>query len=157
MTRMIDVTLPIRAGMLTYPGDPVVAIERISDMRRGDVSNLSVITMLIYLDNATSVGPDSRAGRARDKGLNENLARELLELHTLGVDGGYTQTDVQEFAKILTGWSVGRPKSEEAGQFRFHPMIHESGDKTLLGKRYDEGGMLHSDLSKLSQNVLLMN
>ena len=52
---------------------------------------------------------------------------------------------MQEFAKILTGWSVGRPKSEEAGQFRFHPMIHEPGDKTLLGKRYDEGGMAEGE------------
>jgi len=115
---------------------------RFHDMLRAVVSHPA---MLIYLDNATSVGPDSRAGRARDKGLNENLARELLELHTLGVDGGYTQTDVQEFAKILTGWSGGRPKSEEAGQFRFHPMIHEPGDKTLLGKRYDEGGMAEGE------------
>lgn len=111
---------------------------RFHDMLRAVVSHPA---MLIYLDNATSVGPNSRAGRARDKGLNENLARELLELHTLGVDAGYTQTDVQEFAKILTGWSVGRPKSDEAGQFRFHPIIHEPGDKTLLGKRYREAGM----------------
>jgi len=97
--------------------------------------------MLLYLDNATSVGPNSRGGRARDKGLNENLAREILELHTLGVDGGYTQGDVQEFAKILTGWSVGRPKSRESGEFRFHAVIHEPGAKTLLGKRYAEAGM----------------
>jgi uncharacterized protein (DUF1800 family) len=97
--------------------------------------------MLIYLDNATSVGPNSRAGRRRDKGLNENLARELLELHTLGVDGGYTQQDVQEFAKILTGWSIGRVRSDEAGNFRFHDLIHEPGDKILLGKRYEEAGV----------------
>src|SRR5215470_5579228 len=111
---------------------------RFHDMLRAVVTHPA---MLIYLDNATSVGPNSRAGRARDKGLNENLARELLELHTLGVDGGYTQADVQELAKILTGWSVGRPKSDEAGQFRFHRLIHEPGDKTLLGKRYREAGM----------------
>jgi uncharacterized protein (DUF1800 family) len=111
---------------------------RFHDMLRAVASHPA---MLIYLDNATSVGPNSRAGRARDKGLNENLARELLELHTLGVDGGYTQADVQELAKILTGWSVGRPKSDEAGQFRFHRLIHEPGDKTLLGKRYREAGM----------------
>lgn len=97
--------------------------------------------MLIYLDNATSVGPNSRAGRRRDKGLNENLARELLELHTLGVDGGYTQQDVQEFAKILTGWSIGRARSDDAGNFRFHDLIHEPGDKILLGKRYAEAGI----------------
>jgi uncharacterized protein (DUF1800 family) len=62
--------------------------------------------MLLYLDNATSIGPNSRAGTRRGKGLNENLARELMELHTLGVDGGYTQTDVTELAKILTGWTI---------------------------------------------------
>jgi uncharacterized protein (DUF1800 family) len=97
--------------------------------------------MLLYLDNATSVGPNSRAGRLRDKGLNENLAREALELHTLGVDGGYTQADVQAFARILTGWSLGGLQSDEAGQFMFRPNIHEPGDKTLLGKRYAEAGV----------------
>lgn len=111
---------------------------RFQDMLRAVVGHPA---MLLYLDNATSVGPNSRGGRARDKGLNENLAREILELHTLGVDGGYTQADVQEFAKILTGWSVGRPKSKDSGQFRFHAVIHEHGDKTLLGKRYREAGM----------------
>ena len=115
---------------------------RFHDMLRAVVGHPA---MLIYLDNATSVGPNSRGGRARDKGLNENLARELLELHTLGVDGGYTQADVQELAKILTGWSVGRPKSDEAGQFRFHRVIHEPGDKTLLGKRYREAGMAEGE------------
>jgi uncharacterized protein (DUF1800 family) len=115
---------------------------RFHDMLRAVVGHPA---MLIYLDNATSVGPNSRGGRARDKGLNENLARELLELHTLGVDGGYTQTDVQELAKILTCWSVGRPKSDEAGRFRFHRIIHEPGDKTLLGKRHREAGMAEGE------------
>ena len=68
--------------------------------------------MLVYLDNFQSIGPGSRGarrgrGRGQQRGLNENYARELLELHTLGVDGGYTQQDVQELAKILTGWTVG--------------------------------------------------
>ncbi len=62
--------------------------------------------MLHYLDNAQSVGPDSPAGRSGKRGLNENLAREIMELHTLGVGGGYSQTDVTEFARALTGWSV---------------------------------------------------
>src|SRR5215470_1340348 len=119
---------------------------RFHDMLHAVVSHPA---MLIYLDNATSVGPNSRGGRMRDKGLNENLARELLELHTLGVDGGYTQADVQELAKILTGWSVGRPKSDEAGQFRFHPLIHEPGDKTLLGKRYGAAGMAEGEAALL--------
>lgn len=96
--------------------------------------------MLLYLDNAQSVGPNSTAGRARDKGLNENLAREMLELHTVGVDGGYSQTDVTEFAKILTGWSIARDAEPNAGGFRYRPMIHEPGDKTLLGRVYHEDG-----------------
>jgi uncharacterized protein (DUF1800 family) len=96
--------------------------------------------MLFYLDNAISVGPDSPVGMRRDKGLNENLGRELLELHTLGVDGGYTQADVEALARILTGWSVARPGEPDAGGFRFRPAIHEPGAKLLLGRRFDGGG-----------------
>jgi uncharacterized protein (DUF1800 family) len=96
--------------------------------------------MLLYLDNAQSVGPNSIGGRLRDKGLNENLAREMLELHTVGVDGGYTQADVTEFAKILTGWSIARNGEPDPGNFRYRPMIHEPGDKTVLGRVYHENG-----------------
>ena len=96
--------------------------------------------MLLYLDNAQSIGPDSMAGRRRDKGLNENLAREILELHTLGVDGGYTQNDVREFARILTGWSVAGVREGNPGSFEFRPRIHEPGEKVLLGRRYAEAG-----------------
>jgi len=92
--------------------------------------------MLLYLDNAQSIGPDSRAGRRRDKGLNENLARELLELHTLGVNGGYTQHDVTETAKLLTGWTV-RPETQ--GKAEFLPALHQPGRKIVLGKTYREG------------------
>jgi uncharacterized protein (DUF1800 family) len=96
--------------------------------------------MLFYLDNAVSIGPDSIVGRGRDKGLNENLGRELLELHTLGVDGGYTQQDVEALARILTGWSVARLNEPDPGGFRFRPAVHEPGSKTLLGRVYAEGG-----------------
>ncbi|HVO04680.1 MAG TPA: DUF1800 domain-containing protein [Candidatus Cybelea sp.] len=102
--------------------------------------------MLLYLDNAVSFGPDSRAGQRRDKGLNENLARELMELHTLGVNGGYTQNDVRELAKILTGWTIHRPGqperaiAAERGGAVFIPFIHEPGQKTLLGKTYGDAG-----------------
>ena len=96
--------------------------------------------MLAYLDNLTSIGPNSRAGRRRDAGLNENLAREVLELHTLGVDGGYTQDDVRSFAAMLTGWSIARLRDRSPGTFRFHPAAHEPGDKVLLGVRYPESG-----------------
>ena len=117
--------------------------------------------MLLYLDNAQSVGPTSRAARfvhrARARpaqsgiagggatiGLNENLAREILELHTLGVDGGYTQADVTEFARVLTGWSIGggqgRLRGGEPGRYFFREALHEPGARELLGRRYREGG-----------------
>ena len=98
--------------------------------------------MLIYLDNQASTGPNSRAGNNGAKGLNENLAREALELHTLGVDGGYTQTDVTSFARILTGWIYTDPYNDDlyGGRFTFAPNRHEPGDVAVLGKTYPEGG-----------------
>ncbi|MEM9122886.1 MAG: DUF1800 domain-containing protein [Pseudomonadota bacterium] len=92
--------------------------------------------MLIYLDNVSSVGPTSLAGQRRGRGLNENLAREILELHTLGVDGGYSQDDVLALAKILTGWSAARAGDESPGGFVFRPRLHEPGAQTLLGARF---------------------
>jgi len=103
--------------------------------------------MLLYLDNQQSVGPDSRlaqrAGeRGRNVGLNENLAREILELHTLGVDAGYTQADVTSFAKVLTGWSLGGGQGLLArgttGTFEFRPQVHEPGAQTVVRHRYDQ-------------------
>jgi uncharacterized protein (DUF1800 family) len=94
------------------------------------------VAMLVYLDNAQSVGPASRAGKRRGTGLNENLAREVLELHTLGVRGGYGQADVLALAQILTGWTV----DPETAQTRFTPNRHEPGPKRLLGKTYPEAG-----------------
>lgn len=105
--------------------------------------------MLLYLDQAQSVGPNSalgqrRARRARRKvGINENLAREILELHTLGVRSGYTQADVREFAFALTGWTVGgirRNIRANTVGFAFHPQAHEPATRTVLGKRYAEAG-----------------
>jgi uncharacterized protein (DUF1800 family) len=97
--------------------------------------------MLLYLDNAQSVGPNSRAGRRRGRGLNENLAREILELHTLGVDGGYDQADVTEFARVLTGWTVGTARDgQAAGQTWFDERRHEPGRRQLLGKTWAESG-----------------
>ncbi|HEX7416611.1 MAG TPA: DUF1800 domain-containing protein [Steroidobacteraceae bacterium] len=107
--------------------------------------------MLVYLDNHVSIGPHSaaaaRAAHARIErklGINENLAREILELHTLGVNGGYTQSDVTTFAQVITGWSIGgngRLASGEPGRFVFRPEFHEPGAKTVLGKRYAEDGL----------------
>jgi uncharacterized protein (DUF1800 family) len=92
--------------------------------------------MLIYLDNARSIGPDSEAGRNRGKGLNENLAREILELHTLGVRTVYTQDDVTRFAKVITGWSVVPPKEGHGGEFTFNPRMHEPGPQMVVGKEF---------------------
>ena len=105
--------------------------------------------MLLYLDNAVSIGPDSMAGRRRDKGLNENLGRELLELHTLGVDGGYSQADVEALARILTGWTVARLNDPSPGTFRFAPAIHEPGAKVLLGRTYYDGGYMEGQAALL--------
>ena len=107
--------------------------------------------MLVFLDNYQSIGPNSRYGRGKDKGINENLAREILELHTMGVEGGYSQADVIALSKALTGWSTwpvfeevpyllpgrrGRPN----GAFIFYRGWHEPGDFELLGKVYDQRG-----------------
>ncbi|WP_169544681.1 DUF1800 domain-containing protein [Sneathiella aquimaris] len=99
--------------------------------------------MLIYLDNAVSVGPQSRAGKRRSRGLNENLAREILELHTLGVEGGYQQQDIIEFAKILTGWTVDslHKRLPNKGNFYFLENFHEPGSKTFLGQTWSEKGV----------------
>ncbi len=99
--------------------------------------------MLIYLDNQLSFGPNSQAGKNQKKGLNENLGREILELHTLGVDGGYTQSDVTNFARILTGWTVANMTTPgvAAGKFFYHAQRHEPGDWSVLGKTYTDRGM----------------
>jgi uncharacterized protein (DUF1800 family) len=117
--------------------------------------------MLFYLDNWLSVGPDSevalgvalRRGRnpyarpqprpqakpkKRASGLNENYGRELMELHTLGVNGGYTQKDVTEVARVLTGWTIEEPR--KGGGFKYEDKLHEPGDKTVLGHRIKQGG-----------------
>jgi uncharacterized protein (DUF1800 family) len=103
--------------------------------------------MLLYLDNQQSAGANSplaqRAARGgRTLGLNENLGREIMELHTLGVDGGYTQTDVTNFAKVLTGWSIGggqgRLASGAPGTFLFRANLHEPGAQTIRARRYAE-------------------
>src|SRR5262245_27882048 len=129
--------------------------------------------MLIYLDNFQSIGPSSRAAQlARrqraSRGLNENYARELLELHTLGVNGGYTQQDVQELARILTGWTIegllgpgraigrvstrGRLQRTPADRdvddvigFQFQDALHEPGTRTVLGSRYREDGVAQGE------------
>ncbi len=97
--------------------------------------------MLMYLDNAQSIGPDSVIGRRRHRGLNENLARECMELHTVTPASGYTQADVTSFAKILTGWGISPPflLARGAPAFRFFPAAHEPGAQTLMGHRFPPG------------------
>jgi len=96
--------------------------------------------MLMYLDNVGSVGPDSEAGQRSHRGLNENLARECLELHTVNPLAGYTQADVTSFAKVLTGWSV--ELNADPPGFRYRPRAHEPGVQTLLQQPFptDEAG-----------------
>lgn len=104
--------------------------------------------MLVYLDQARSAGPDSLAGQGRNGGINENLAREMLELHTVGSNAGYSQADVSELAKALTGWSIpraqDRPNSRQiqpgANGFVFRANIHEPGARTVMGKTYPAAG-----------------
>jgi uncharacterized protein (DUF1800 family) len=98
--------------------------------------------MLFYLDNVESMGPDSIAGINRDKGLNENLAREILELHTLGVRSGYSQKDVTGFANVLTGWTwIGLAEPDHGGEFIFVKRLHEPGEQVVLGQRYADTGV----------------
>jgi len=126
----------------------------------GNFEDLLVATakspaMLLYLDNHTSTGPNSPAAekqknraalgkpaKATSPGLNENYARELMELHTLGVNGGYTQKDVTEVAKVFTGWTIDRPKNKtvQVGEFKFDETRHEPGKKTVLGHKIKESG-----------------
>jgi uncharacterized protein (DUF1800 family) len=94
--------------------------------------------MLIYLDNMRSIGPNSRAGGRSKRGLNENHAREIMELHTLGVDGGYTQADVSALARVLTGWSTELRDADQLTSFKFRANWHEPGPQTILGKVYSE-------------------
>jgi uncharacterized protein (DUF1800 family) len=108
------------------------------DMLHGVVRHSA---MLLYLDNHRSVGPNSRVGRRRGRGLNENLAREVLELHTVGVNGGYSQDDVINFARALTGWTVANRGDGTDGKFVFRPEWHEPGAVAIMGRTYPEGGV----------------
>jgi uncharacterized protein (DUF1800 family) len=141
-----------------------LAFGRFQDLLLGVESHPA---MLSYLDNIASIGPDSRFGQRspqryggddaqpkRKLGLNENLAREILELHTLGVNGGYTQADVTELARAITGWSIRGPRDDRMGErfgvtsnassetgFVFRDAAHEPGPRNILGKHYADGGI----------------
>jgi uncharacterized protein (DUF1800 family) len=140
------------AGLLEFEAIRPHVLGKFSDMLLAVEQHPA---MLIYLDQAQSIGPDSPAGQriamrgGKQRGLNENLAREIMELHTLGVRTGYTQADVTEFARALTGWTVGgigrgpgaRMLGQSApGEFQFAEMIHEPGSRTIMGRRYAQDG-----------------
>jgi uncharacterized protein (DUF1800 family) len=103
--------------------------------------------MLFFLDNQQSLGPDSRAGQNRKRGLNENLAREIMELHTLGVGGGYTQDDVTSLARIITGWTFAGRQGQlgTPGNFVFNANAHQPGPQVLLGKTYADTGVAQGE------------
>src|SRR5262252_6240804 len=120
----------IRANVLGRFSDMLLAVE-------------SHPAMLIYLDNARSIGPDSIAGLRQKRGLNENLAREILELHTLGVRTVYTQEDVTRFANVITGWTFVpfRQDPVRGGEFEFNPRMHQPGAQTVIGRSYPDAGL----------------
>ena len=102
--------------------------------------------MLFYLDQAQSVAEGSRGPLGQARGLNENYARELMELHTLGVNGGYTQNDVRELARILTGWTVApKQPGDQTDGFRFNARTHDSGQKRLLGTVFLNNGLAEGE------------
>jgi uncharacterized protein (DUF1800 family) len=140
------------AGLLEFEAIRPHVLGKFSDML---IAVEQHPAMLIYLDQAQSIGPDSRAGQfiaargGQKRGLNENLAREILELHTLGVRTGYTQADVTEFARALTGWTVGGLGRGPAarllgnaatGDFQFAELIHQPGERQIMGRRYGQDG-----------------
>lgn len=110
---------------------------KFSDMLKGVITHPA---MIVYLDNHLSSGANSKDGPRYRLGLNENLAREILELHTVGVNGGYTQADVTNFAQILTGWTIYHKSNAKAGQFFFNPDRHEPGAFTVMRKSFAQEG-----------------
>jgi len=145
------------SGRLMLGLSPTLEREAIAPNLLGNFSDMLLAVeqhpaMLVFLNNEKSFGPNSRMAKKRKVGLNENLAREIMELHTLGVNGGYKQADVIELAKGITGWSVKRPKKEHGTGFVFRSYGHEPGSRTLLGKEYahrgiDQGRQMLRDLA----------
>ena len=114
------------------------ALGKFGDLLQGTARHPA---MLIYLDNWLNTDPDSVAARGRKTGINENYAREVMELHTLGVDGGYSQSDVSTLAHILTGWGLAQgPGWIPRATFMFDPRRHDAGDMLLLGHEVKGGG-----------------
>ena len=131
---------PTRYTIVPYLRDSIRphVLGRFEDLLRATAESPA---MLYYLDNAASSAPGSRG---RNSGINENYARELLELHTLGVDGGYTQEDIEEVARAFTGWTF-TPRATGAYVFQFNPRFHDPGDKQVLGTTISSGGRSEGD------------
>ncbi|KEI70176.1 DUF1800 domain-containing protein [Endozoicomonas elysicola] len=138
-------------GGLMTPLAPTLEREAIAPNLFGSFADLLIAVekhpaMLVYLDNEKSIGPESRQANylkknsKKARGMNENLAREILELHTMGVNGGYQLEDIQELAKAITGWSVARPGKKEGHGFLFRERAHQPGQRTVLGKKYPDTG-----------------
>lgn len=136
---------------ITIPYAGVFEREAIRANLTGSFADLLIAStrhpgMMIYLDQVQSIGPNSVIGQRRSAGLNENLAREILELHTVGVHAGYSQADVTEFARALTGSLIANDRiaqfapDAKLGQFAFVEAAHEPGQRTILGKKYAEAG-----------------
>lgn len=130
---------PVRTYLTEYERDAIRphVLGRFRDLLGATAASPA---MLFYLDNWQSSAAEGAAtiASARRRGLNENYARELMELHTIGVDGGYTQKDVQEVARAFTGWTIENPRT--GGGFRFDPRLHDDGEKVVLGRRLPAGG-----------------
>jgi uncharacterized protein (DUF1800 family) len=134
-----------KGAVRPYAGHYLVNVARTHALSRFEdllLASARHPAMLEYLDQAQSVAEGSRVAKGKTRGLNENYARELMELHTLGVDGGYNQTDVRELARVLTGWTVDH---DEASGFRFAPRFHDAGSKTVLGRTFGQGGTARGD------------
>ena len=164
------------AGPTIQPGLPTYEVEVIRAHAFGPYAELVKASakhpaMLVYLDQWRSVGPNSLVGQRRSNaGLNENYARELLELHTVGVDGGYDLDDIQELAKLLTGWTIMTPLVQErivrsanipVGTVTFLSQAHEPGRKTVMGQSYGEGegaiDQVITDLCALPQTARFLS
>ena len=133
-------TVSIRGGVAAVAGAFVEEAIRPHVTGRFDDMLFAVMrhpAMLMYLNNAGSVGPGSPSGQRSQRGLNENLARECLELHTVSPAADYSQTDVTNFAKLLTGWSIDL-RADQPG-FRFRPMAHEPGTQLLMDREFPDG------------------
>ncbi|MCC5886013.1 MAG: DUF1800 domain-containing protein [Gammaproteobacteria bacterium] len=139
------------AGARTLIASSCVAFEHEAIRARLDGSFAAMLravvqhpVMLAYMDNLDSFAANSELGRARGRGVNENLAREVLELHTLGVGGGYDHRDVRGLAALLSGWSMGR-EGDDSGRFRFREQGHDTGTLRLLGRDYPQPGLARGE------------